>query len=192
MADDIYKLARKLDLETINILGHSMGGKTGMTFADKYPDMLEKLIIVDIAPRKYAIRHRTILEGLMSVDLDEVEHRDEVSEQLIPYIPELSLRQFLLKNIDRGKDGFKWKLNLKVINDHLENVGLSTYPKEEINTPTLFIRGINSDYISDDDIMDIRQYFSDVRTESIGNAGHWVHAEQPGAFYKTIKEFLGF
>ena len=191
MADDINKLANKLEFETITILGHSMGGKTGITFAEKFPEKLEKLIVADIAPRKYAIRHRTILEGLISIDLKDLDSRNDADDQLIPYIPEMSLRQFLLKNLDRDKHGFKWKLNLKIINDHLENVGLATYPEKVIDTPTLFIRGINSDYISDDDIMEIREYFSDVRTESIGNAGHWLHAEQPKAFYATVKEFLG-
>lgn len=191
MADDIYKLARKLNHDKISILGHSMGGKTAITFADKYAKMLDKLVIADIAPRFYPIRHRKILDGLLSINLQAIKSRKEASDHLAGYIPELSLRQFLLKNLDRDDDkAFKWKLNLKIINRHLENVGLDTYPKNIIDIPTLFIRGINSDYITDDDILEIREYFSDVSVESIGNAGHWLQAEQPEAFYNTVKEFL--
>ncbi len=191
MADDIHHLATSLGFDTINILGHSMGGKTAITFTDEHGAMVEKLVVVDIAPRHYPIRHRKIIDGLLSINLHELKSRKEASDQLSKYVHDLGIRQFLLKNLDRDEEkGFTWKLNLEVINDHLENVGLHTYPKNIIDIPTMFIRGINSDYTSDDDILEIRGHFSNVAVESIGNAGHWVHAEQPEAFYKTVKDFL--
>lgn len=191
MAEDIHELASQLEYDRITILGHSMGGKVGMTFADNYGDILENLVVVDIAPRLYPIRHRTIIDGLLSIDLDAIKNRREADDQLAKYVPELGVRQFLLKNLDRDdQNNFRWKLNLKIISDHLENVGLATYPQEIIEIPTLFVRGINSNYITDDDILDIRGHFSDVTVESIGNAGHWVHAEQPEAFFKTVIAFL--
>ena len=191
MAEDIYDLALRLGFDSLSILGHSMGGKTAITFADEHSIMLEKLVIVDIAPRHYPIRHRKIIDGLLSINLKELQSRKDAGDQLAKYIPDLSIRQFLLKNLDREDEkNFSWKINLEVINDHLENVGLKTYPKNIIDIPTMFIRGINSDYISDDDILEIRGHFSDVKVESIGNAGHWVHAEQPDAFYKTVIDFL--
>jgi len=191
MADDIHQLVEKLNFEKVSILGHSMGGKTGITFADHYGEIMDKLVVVDIAPRFYPIRHRKILDGLLSIDLQAIKSRKAASDQLASYVPELSVRQFLLKNLDRdGEKSFQWKLNLKIINRHLENVGLDTYPKNIIDIPTMFVRGINSDYITDDDILEIREYFSDVSVESIGNAGHWLHAEQPEVFYDTIIKFL--
>lgn len=190
MADDIHHLIDKLQLEKVSLLGHSMGGKTAMLFADMYLELLEKLIIVDIAPRSYPIRHRTIIDGLLSININEIASRKEAGEQLSKYIHELGIRQFLLKNLDRNDSGFRWKLNLGIINDHLENVGMATFPKKAIKAPTLFVRGINSEYVTDDDVLDIREHFSDVRTETIGNAGHWVHAEQPEAFLKTVLDFL--
>jgi pimeloyl-ACP methyl ester carboxylesterase len=191
MADDIYQLASQLGYDQITILGHSMGGKVGMIFANNHPDMLAKLVAVDIAPRSYPIRHRTIIDGLLSIDLASIASRRAADDQLAKYVSELGVRQFLLKNLDRDdQNNFRWKLNLKTISDHLENVGLATYPHWPIEIPTLFIRGINSNYITDDDILDIREHFSDVAVESIGNAGHWVHAEQPEAFFNTAIAFL--
>ena len=191
MTEDIYQLANDLGFTSINLLGHSMGGKIGMTIAGKYPGFLNRLIVADIAPRHYPIRHRTIIDGLLSIDLQQIKSRIEADTQLATFVSQPAIRQFLLKNLDRDdKNGFKWKLNLKVINDHIENVGAATFSSEMISIPTLFIRGINSDYITDEDIMEIRKYFSNSKTESIGNAGHWLHAEQPEAFINTVLAFL--
>jgi esterase len=191
MAEDIYELVSSLAMEKIVLMGHSMGGKTAMLFADKYPDFIEKLIIVDIAPRAYPVRHQKIIDGLLSIDLSAIGSRKEADNQLAGFVPELGIRQFLLKNLDRDDDGaFVWKINLPVIRDHLENVGAATIPTSEIMVPTLFIRGIKSDYVTDEDIMEIRNHFADASIESMGNAGHWLHAEQPEAFLKTITGFL--
>lgn len=191
MASDIQQLASELGYTNINLLGHSMGGKVGMTIADTYPELVNKLVVADIAPKFYPVRHRLIIDGLLSVNLDQIESRDEADLQLANYIPERNVRQFLLKNLDREDgDDFIWKINLEVINNHLENVGVATFPSNTITIPVLFIRGINSDYVTDEDIMEIRKHFSNSKVESIGNAGHWLHAERPEAFVKTVLNFL--
>lgn len=191
MAADIYQLSKNLGFNKINLLGHSMGGKVGMTLADTYPDLLKKLIVADIAPRFYPIRHRQIIDGLLSINMDQIINRREADEQLANFVSVPGIRMFLLKNLEKNDDGsFRWKLNLEVINNHLENVGQATLPTKVISIPTLFIRGINSDYVTDEDIMEIRKYYSNSMVESIGNAGHWLHAEQPVAFMTTALEFL--
>lgn len=191
MANDIYELASDLQFDQINLLGHSMGGKVGMTVAGRYPDFLQKLIVADIAPKNYPIRHREIIDGLLSINLQQIASRKDADLALANYVSELGVRQFLLKNLDRdAEQGFKWKLNLQVINAHLENVGAATFPSQKISTPTLFVRGMNSDYVTDQDIMEIRKFYSDATVESIGNAGHWLHAEQPEAFFRTVSNFL--
>ena len=137
------------------------------------------------------MRHRKIIDGMLSINLQKVKSRREADIRLAQYVEEQSVRQFLLKNLERDSNaGFKWKLNLEVINNHLENVGAATIPSNKISTPTLFIRGINSEYVTDEDIMEIRKYYSNSIVESIGNAGHWLHAEQPEAFLKLVNEFL--
>lgn len=191
MSDDICKLAEKLGHSSFNLLGHSMGGKVGMTIADQHPSLLNKLVVADIAPRFYPIRHRQIIDGLLSINLKQIANRREADTQLASFVSEPGIRMFLLKNLDKDpEDGFRWKLNLDVIDNHLDNVGEATFPRQKVTTPTLFIRGINSDYIRDEDIMEIRKYYSNSIVESIGNAGHWLHAEQPEAFVKVVNDFL--
>ena len=191
MADDISILAAKLGYAHISLLGHSMGGKTGMTIAINHPKLLKKLVVADIAPKLYPIRHRQIIDGLLSIDLQKLKIRKEADDHLANYVGEASIRMFLLKNLTKDDNGnFAWKLNLSVINEHLENVGEATIPQKKISIPTLFIRGLNSDYVTDEDIMEIRKYFTNSTVETIGNAGHWLHAEQPEAFLKTVLDFL--
>jgi pimeloyl-ACP methyl ester carboxylesterase len=191
MAEDIYNLCKKLGLKKINLLGHSMGGKVGMTLAGKYRELLIKLVVADIAPKHYPIRHRQIIDGLLSINISEIKSRTDADVQLSNYVTDYGTRMFLLKNLEKNPHGgFKWRLNLGAISEHLENVGVATIPENKIEVPTLFVRGVNSDYVTDEDIMEIRKYYTQSTVETIGNAGHWIHAEQPEAFAKTVLDFL--
>ncbi len=191
MANDVDVMLETLGLTEVYLLGHSMGGKTAMTFAVANPDTVKKLIVVDIAPRYYPVHHRTIQDALTAIPMEKLKSRNEAEEILDRHISDESTKQFLLKNLYRNhRHSFAWRFNLPVINQQIEVVGEATYPAEPVLIPTLFIRGVNSDYIADEDVMEIRQYFSDVRVETIGNAGHWVHAEQPNAFIGTVMSFL--
>ncbi len=191
MANDVDVLLQTLGLTEVYLLGHSMGGKTAMTFATANPDTVRKLIVVDIAPRYYPVHHRIILDALTAIPIATLQSRTEAEELLARHISDEGIKQFLLKNLYRNHHhAFSWRFNLPVINQQIEVVGQATYPATPVDMPTLFLRGVNSDYITDDDIMDIRQYFTDVRVETIGNAGHWLHAEQPDAFVGTVLSFL--
>ena len=174
------------------VLGHSMGGKTAMTFAVKYPDLLEKLIVVDIAPRGYPVHHDVILEGLFSINLDSLESRQEADQQLARFVPDMGTRQFLLKNLTRNSEGqFEWRINLKVINDTIQIIGKGMDKGLSEALPTLFIRGLKSHYIKDEDFDLIYQLFPGAQIESVANAGHWVHAEKPQELIGLVRGFLG-
>ena len=190
MADDLHEFISDQHLGHPDILGHSMGGKTAMTFAADHADSYSKLIIVDIAPKYYPIHHQQILSGLFNMDLGSLLSRGEADAALTPFVSSMITRQFLLKNLKRGPEGFEWKINLDVIADQIEQVGEALAPSAEINNPTVFIRGSESDYILDTDFPAIERQFSTVSFETILGAGHWIHAEQPKALCDSIELFL--
>lgn len=190
MADDLKEFISDHHLDRPDILGHSMGGKTAMTFAADHPDSFGKLIIVDIAPKYYPIHHQQILSGLFNMDLGNLLSRGEADAALTPFVSSMITRQFLLKNLKRGPEGFEWKINLDVIADQIEQVGEALAPSAEIDNPAVFIRGSESDYILDADFPAIERQFSNVSFETILGAGHWIHAEQPKALCNSIELFL--
>lgn len=191
MANEVAGLIQSLNLKKVSILGHSMGGKTAMVFSILFPHLLEKLIILDIAPKAYPPHHQQIIEGLFSFNPGELKSRKEADEIMSKIIPDIGVRLFLLKNLSRNKgEGFKWKMNLNMLSNAVNQVIESTEFPFPINLPCLFIRGGKSNYILDEDIDDIKSKFplSDIKT--IDNAGHWVHAEQPEILYNIVLQFL--
>ncbi|MEM9859281.1 MAG: alpha/beta fold hydrolase [Bacteroidota bacterium] len=190
MAEDLKTFIEQHKIDNPVILGHSMGGKTAMQFALDNQDAFEKLIVVDIGPKAYPVHHRTILDGLLSINLSTLASRGEADKQLSEYIPELGVRQFLLKNLGRGPNGFEWKVNLPVINDKIEIIGRGTEGKLENDKEVLFIRGANSNYILDEDVELIDQTFPTARLETVENAGHWVHAEKPQEVIDLVLSFI--
>ena len=188
MAEDLKELLDHLDLESVNLIGHSMGGKTAMTFAERYPDAINKLIIADIGPKAYPVHHSTIIDAFYSVPVNELKSRNEADDVLKHLIPEFGIRQFLLKNLARTSDGFKWKMNLDVIARNIEEVGKPTF--SNYSGETLFINGGNSNYILNEDKEEINSSFSNTTYQTINEAGHWLHAEKPQEFFQGVNTFL--
>ena len=191
MVEDLLELLDAEGLDSVYLMGHSMGGKTVMNFAVQYPERVSKLIVGDIAPRYYPIHHQVILEGLNSLDLSQLQSRKEADDLLAPYIPELGIRQFLLKSLGRDANGFAWKINLSVITQHIEEVGKALDEETVFEGPTLFLGGANSSYIQEKDLSDMKRHFPNCTWISIPNAGHWLHAEQPQAVVAAMRKFLG-
>ena len=191
MAEDIEELRKHEDLKKIFILGHSMGGKTAMKYAIKYPEHVEKLVVVDIAPRYYEPHHQQIFEGFHSVDLDSLSSRKDADRQMSKAIGSLMIRQFLLKNLARenGKN-FAWKHNLPVIEKKIENIGRGLEENEKYEGRTLFVGGSKSDYITESDHDQIKHHFPNVEIKMVENAGHWVHAEQPQVLTEIVTDYL--
>lgn len=190
MADDLLEFIEEHQIVDPIILGHSMGGKTAMQFAMNYPDKLSKLIVADIAPKPYPVHHGVILEGMFALNFDVITSRREADEELAKHIPDLSTRQFILKNLywkEKGK--LAWKFNLPVINDNIEMVGFELNNISPFNKPTLFIRGTKSNYILESDYPKIKSIFLNATIESI-ESGHWVHAENPQKFLELLNNFL--
>ncbi|PSL01958.1 alpha/beta fold hydrolase [Cecembia rubra] len=191
MADDLKELMEDERIHSAYFMGHSMGGKTVMKLAMNYPDLVEKLIVADIAPRFYPLHHQQILEGLNAVPVDQLKSRKEADDILTEYIKIPGIRQFLMKSLGRDDNGkFIWKINLPVITEKIGNVGEELKSDAPFEKPTLFIGGANSDYITEKDKVDIERFFPNSRLVYIKDAGHWLHAEQPAAVIETVKAFL--
>ncbi|MEQ8626411.1 alpha/beta fold hydrolase [Ekhidna sp.] len=191
MVKDVVELMDDEGLKKAHILGHSMGGKVAMHLATQHADRVDKLIVVDIAPKYYPPHHQQIFEGFHSVDLDNLENRKDADEQMAKVISNFGVRQFILKNLDRKKDGsFGWKLNIDAIERAIENVGEGIEGDVSFDGTTLFIAGSKSDYITEEDHDLIREHFPKALIASVKDAGHWVHAEKPKELGEMVMEFL--
>ena len=190
MVEDLYELVSELELSEINLLGHSMGGKTAIGFAAEHETLLKSLIVVDISHKQYPRHHDQIIKGLNAIDITKLTSRGQADEILSKYIEEISVRQFLLKNlywVEKGK--LDWRMNLPVLSHDIDKIIEEVYFRT-IDTNTLFIRGTKSDYILPSDFDEINFKFPNSNIVSIEDAGHWVHAEAPQVFYDTIFSFL--
>jgi pimeloyl-ACP methyl ester carboxylesterase len=192
MAEDLKEFIEEHHLQNVILLGHSMGGKTVLFFEQMFPQLANKLIIVDISPRAYEPHHDSVLKALNAVDFTDINTRKEAEAILGEYISDFGTKQFLLKNIFWKEDETKqmaWRFNLKTITTEYNNIGVSV-PFFISDTKTMFIRGEKSDYIKNDDEEDIASRFSNYQLKTIVNSGHWVHAEQPEAFFNCVMDFI--
>lgn len=189
MAADLFELFNELNLQDAVLMGHSMGGKTAMRFAQLHPERLSKLIVVDMGIKSYPMHHQEILRGLHSIDLDTVHTRGEAEKAMSEIISSAGVRQFLLKNLywkEKGK--LSWRMNIPVLEQEMPEI-LKALPDQEVMIPTLFIKGALSNYILEEDWDSIEEIFPDSELVIIENAGHWVHSENPSDFLNTV---LGF
>ncbi|MCU0585675.1 MAG: alpha/beta fold hydrolase [Desulfobacterales bacterium] len=190
MAEDARDLMTCLGLGRAGLIGHSMGGKTAMRFASRFPEMTAALVVVDIAPRGYPPIHAGAIEALARLDLGRIPALREAEAALAPAIPDPILRRFLLKSLDRTPEGgFRWKVNLSAVRRAYPTLcaplTLRPWPG-----PCLFVRGAASDYITDGDWAAIRSVFPQARLATIPGAGHWVQADDPAAFIRTVSRFF--
>lgn len=190
MAQDVINLLDYLELEQANILGHSMGGKVAMELALAYPEKCHQLIIVDIAPRTYHPRHNDVFAGLNAVNLSKVAHRKDAEKALNQHVVDKMVAQFLLKGLYRSDTGFKWRFNVPVLEQEYKNLIAAPATDAVFHNPTLFIKGMQSDYIEASDRPGILKLFPNADAKIISDTGHWPHAEKPRLLLNLIEKFL--
>ena len=190
MAADVQAFVEQHDLGRAHLLGHSMGGKTAMQTALTYPEVVDRLIVVDMAPRAYAPRHTDLLDALARIDPSDYDSRDAIDDALAEDVPAWAIRQFLLKNLDYDGEQYTWKMNLDAIRRHYDDINAAITSDEPFEGPALFVRGADSDYVSDEDVPAIRNLFPRAELVTIDGAGHWVHADQPDALAEVVTDFL--
>lgn len=191
LSEDIKKYIQEHRIQKASIIGHSMGGKTAMQFACDNPEMTAKLIVADIAPKYYPPHHNTIINGLNALDFTAISSRGQADTELAEHITDFGTRQFLLKNlywIEKGKLGYRFNLN--VLSNRMEEIGENISNTTIYNGPTLFLKGDKSEYVTENDTSEIHRHFPIAKIETIANAGHWLHAENPSQFFKKSILFL--
>lgn len=193
MAEDVKAFLIEHQLQNCTLIGHSMGGKTVMQLAIKYPELIQKLIVVDIAPKPYKAHHNTYFEAMLKLPVSELTSRADIQNRLSKNIKNQGVLLFIAKNLERRKEGgFQWKFNLKALHENYTALinGLNLSAGESFKKETLFIGGQLSDYISKADEKEIQDIFPSSKIEMIPQAGHWVHAEQPDAFLNSVLNFV--
>lgn len=191
MAADLNEFILDHQISNPYLVGHSMGGKTVMHFVVNYDTPIKKLMVVDIAPKAYPPHHESIIKAFRSVDINNITKRSDALEAMSVIIDDLGVMQFLLKNLDRKKEGgFRWKVNLDVIIDNIENVGGTFETNLTSELETLFVRGGKSNYILNEDRALLKKHFPNSNLLTIKDAGHWVHAEQFDNFTKVLIQYL--
>jgi esterase len=190
MAEDVAEWMGDNWIHSVALIGHSMGGKVAMTLALEHPLLVEKLMVVDIAPKPYPPGHLHIFDALKSVPLTSLNTRKEAEKILNDKLNEQSTIQFLMKNLHRDTEGqYHWKMNLDAIINNYD------YIKQDItgspyDGPCWFVRGANSRYILDTDMEDIHSVFPHAQLITIDNAGHWVHADAPEKMIEIMQNFM--
>ncbi len=192
MVDDLHEFMESHWLYKASVIGHSMGGKVAMEFATEYPDMVENLIIADIAPKAYKGNHQGIFDALFGLDLHNLNSRKEADQYLKSRIDSFGVRQFILKNLYLNKETKKytWRMNLEVIHRAYKHILGKSHFSEPFEGSVLFIKGSDSAYIDKDEFESYKTYFPQATLQTIEGAGHWVHSEQPVQFLEILNSFL--
>lgn len=192
IAQDIKDFFDQHSIEKAHLIGHSMGGKSVMRFTLDFPEHVLSQTIVDMAPRAYPSGHEHIFDALQSLDITEIESRVQASDHLNQFLKNQAVSQFLLKNLDRRKEGgFQWKMNLNLLIKNYPNILSKIYSDEELSyIPSLFVGGGKSNYISSADVEEIENLFPNNSFEVIAESGHWIHAEKPDELLELILDFI--
>ncbi len=172
----------------MDVLGHSMGGKAAMVLALQRPELVNRLIVADIAPVAYEHDQNQNIASMRSVDMNGVERRADAVDQLAATIDDPTLRSFFTQSLDVKER--RWRLNLDVLEAEMPKI--LGFPEVQgcYDGPTLFLSGATSDYVLPAHRPVIRDLFPKARFVKIAGAGHWLHAEKPREFIQTLQAWL--
>lgn len=203
MRDDLFELVSDLSIKKFFLAGHSMGGKTAISFALKWPEMLNGLLIADVSPfttestqNSIHTQHSQILNAVLSLDLHKIRNRKDAELMLSVKIPSEKERGLILKNLERTSENtFGWKINAKSLSKNLEKImeGVERpldYNKQITGFPIIFLKGGDSEYIPENDYKDILKVFPAAEIIEIPGAGHWIQADKPEEVVKYMRRLL--
>lgn len=203
MSNDIKELADDLKLDRFILAGHSMGGKTAVSFACKWPERLNGLLIADISPFKTESqtsetdRHLSILRVVLSIDPAGITSRGEAESILSGRIADERTRGLILKNLVRNSDNsFSWKINAFSLLHNFNKIIEAIVPENITGNPitgfpVIFLKGEKSEYLPEKDFFEILNIFPAAEFITIPSAGHWLHVDNPEAVKKCLLGFSG-
>jgi esterase len=203
MSNDLHELVTDLNIKKFFLAGHSMGGKTAISFAMNWPEMIYGLLIADISPfvREETAetaynQHLEILQAMISTDLSSFTSRAEVESVLKEKIKSEKIRSFILKNLQRtSENNFAWKINaislLKNLGKIMEGIDRQLlYSKQIQGFPVIFLKGSESDYLPLSDQDDIKKLFPSAEFVLVKDAGHWLHSDNPETVINNLHKLL--
>ncbi|MFN3955803.1 MAG: alpha/beta fold hydrolase [Pararhodobacter sp.] len=192
LAEVIAAEAPVADAAQMDVLGHSMGGKAAMMLALTRPELVNRLVVADIAPVAYTHSQTRYIEAMRALPLDGLESRSEADRRLAVLVDEPSVRAFMLQSLDLKARPPRWRLNLDVLEREMD--AITGWPDTTGLTPfagsTLFLSGGASDYVRPEHRPLIRALFPLAHMAKLPGAGHWLHAEAPRPFEQTLRVFL--
>ena len=194
IADQVATLLSADD--PVTLVGHSMGGKVAMILALRHPELVERLCVVDVSPVGYGRigEFAGYIAAMQRLDLTALEQRSDADEALQEAVPNPTVRSFLLQNLRREADAWRWQVNLDVLGADLAEV--SEWPENRLAGlapyagPVLWLAGARSDYVREEYAPAMDRWFPHHRRVTIKNAGHWVHSEQPEVFVQVLRQFV--
>jgi len=176
----------------MDVLGHSMGGKAAMVLALTRPELVNRLVVADIAPVAYDHSQSKYITAMRALSLDGIDTRSEADRRFAPLVNDPQVRAFLLQSLDLKSDPPRWRLNLDVLEREMSVI--TGWPDLAVGSrhdgATLFLSGAMSDYVRAEHRPLIKALFSKARMAKIPGTGHWLHAENPRAFEQTLRVFL--
>ncbi len=178
----------------VHVVGHSMGGKVAMVLALRHPDLVDRLVVADIAPASGGSlgEFAHLLDSLAAIDLTTLTRRGEADERLAERVDDARVRGFLLQNLRAEGDGFRWQANLDLLRRDLPVIGdFPDVGDAVFDHPVLWVAGDRSDYVRPEHGPAMRRLFPRTTLVTLKGAGHWVHSEQPEAFVSALRTFLG-
>lgn len=190
-AADVGALLDRLAIDSCDLLGHSMGGKVAITLARQAPERVARLIVADIAPIAYEHGHEAIFQAMRAVERQPPADRKEADRIMAEFVETPATRQFLATNLIRGENAtLVWRVGLDEIEEDYAHIVAIPDGKGAYTGSTLVLRGGRSDYVGDDVLPAVESVLPEARIETIPEAGHWLHAEQPEAFQEALARFL--
>ena len=192
MCGDVADFIKRHALAPSTVIGHSMGGKTAMTLALTHPEQVARLVVVDIAPVERETGFSAFIDAMAAVPLAACDSRADIEEHLADVVTDKMVRSFLVQNVLREGDSFRWRINLAALDSGMNEIADFPAPDhhQSFPGPTLFVAGANSDYIQPHHMADITRLFPSAEIAHIPGAGHWLHAEAPEVFLRELMAFL--